>query len=137
MLTPESTIAMTKFGGMSPDGRSKAFDSRANGYVRGEGGGVVVLKRLSRALQDGDPIYCVIRGSAVNNDGFSNGLTAPNPKAQEDVLREAYSRAAPQRGSVDYVSSWHRHHAGRSEPEPSARYLGQDGVRHGRCLSVQ
>ncbi|HVJ88276.1 MAG TPA: type I polyketide synthase, partial [Labilithrix sp.] len=71
ILSPESTISMSKFGAMAPDGRSKAFDARANGYVRGEGGGVVVLKRLSDALADGDRVYCVIRGSAVNNDGFS------------------------------------------------------------------
>ena len=77
------TVAMCKFGAMAPDGRSRAFDASAAGYVRGEGGGRVVLKLFSRALADGDPIYAVIRGSALNNNGFSNGLTAPNPKAQE------------------------------------------------------
>jgi acyl transferase domain-containing protein len=87
MLSPESTLAMAKFGALSPDGRSKAFAAHANGYVRGEGGGVTLLKPLSRALADGDRIYCVVRGSAVNNDGPSNGLPAPNPKAQESVLR--------------------------------------------------
>ncbi|WP_438022408.1 amino acid adenylation domain-containing protein [Sorangium sp. So ce233] len=105
ILAPESTIAMSKFGAMAPDGRSKAFDARANGYVRGEGGGVVVLKPLSRALADGDPIYCVIRGSAVNNDGFSNGLTAPNPQAQEAVLREAYQQAGVAPEQVHYVEA--------------------------------
>jgi acyl transferase domain-containing protein len=93
LLASESTLAMSRFGGLSPDGRCFTFDARANGYVRGEGGGVVVLKRLSRALSDGDPIYGIIRGSAVNNDGASNGLTAPNPQAQEQVLRLAYERA--------------------------------------------
>ncbi|WP_437996726.1 SDR family NAD(P)-dependent oxidoreductase [Sorangium sp. So ce185] len=105
ILAPESTVAMSKFGALSPDGRSKAFDARANGYARGEGGGVVVLKPLSRALADGDVIYCVIRGSAVNNDGFSNGLAAPNPKAQEAVLREAYARAGVKPEEVDYVEA--------------------------------
>ncbi|WP_437594346.1 SDR family NAD(P)-dependent oxidoreductase [Sorangium sp. So ce1000] len=105
LIDPESTVAMTKFGAMAPDGRSKAFDARANGYVRGEGAGVVVLKTLRRALADGDPIRCLIRGSAVNNDGFSNGLTAPNPQAQEAVLRDAYRAAgvAPER--VHYVEA--------------------------------
>ncbi|XXT16878.1 SDR family NAD(P)-dependent oxidoreductase [Sorangium sp. So ce429] len=105
IIAPESTVAMSKFGALSPDGRSKAFDARANGYARGEGGGVVVLKPLSRALADGDMIYCLIRGSAVNNDGFSNGLTAPNPKAQEAVLREAYARARVKPEEVDYVEA--------------------------------
>jgi acyl transferase domain-containing protein/acyl carrier protein len=105
MISPVSTIAMTKFGALSPDGRCKAFDAGANGYVRGEGGGLVVLKPLSRALADGDPVYCVVRGSAVNNDGFSNGLTAPNPKAQERVLREAYTRAGVEPCEVAYVET--------------------------------
>src|SRR3546814_11214231 len=76
ILTPDNTVAMTKFGAMAPDGRSKAFDSRANGYVRGEGAGVVVLKPLSRAIADGDTVLALLRGSAVNNDGPSNGLPA-------------------------------------------------------------
>nr|WRX36519.1 myxalamid-type polyketide synthase MxaB/epothilone polyketide synthase D [Cystobacterineae bacterium] len=105
LVAPESTIAMSKFGAMAPDGRSKAFDARANGYVRGEGGGVLVLKRLSDALADGDSIYCVIRGSAVNNDGFSNGLTAPNPRAQEAVVREACAAAGVSPSEVQYVET--------------------------------
>jgi acyl transferase domain-containing protein/NADPH:quinone reductase-like Zn-dependent oxidoreductase/NAD(P)-dependent dehydrogenase (short-subunit alcohol dehydrogenase family)/acyl carrier protein len=105
LLSPESTIAMSKFGAMAPDGRSKAFDARANGYVRGEGGGVVALKRLSKAVSDGDRIYCVIRGSAVNNDGFSNGLTAPSPRAQEWVLRDAYAAAGIEPGQAQYVEA--------------------------------
>ena len=105
MLSPESTVMMSKFGAMAPDGRSKAFDARANGYVRGEGGGVVVLKPLQRALHDGDSIYCVVRGSAVNNDGFSNGLTAPSPKAQKTVLREAYHRSGVHPRRVQFVET--------------------------------
>jgi acyl transferase domain-containing protein/acyl carrier protein len=105
MLSPDSTIAMSKFGGMAPDGRCKAFDARANGYVRGEGGGIVVLKRLSAALADRDYVYCVIRGSAVNNDGFSNGLTAPNPLAQEAMLRDACRDANIAPGDVQYVEA--------------------------------
>ena len=105
VVSPESTVAMSKFGAMAADGRSKAFDARANGYVRGEGGGVVVLKPLSRALADGDSIYCLIAGSAMNNDGFSNGLTAPNPQAQEDVLRLAYANARVPADQVQYVEA--------------------------------
>ncbi|MBL0743056.1 type I polyketide synthase [Chryseolinea lacunae] len=105
ILTPESTIAMAKFGAMAPDGQSKAFDSRANGYVRGEGGGVVVLKPLSKALRDGDRIYATVLESAVNNDGFSNGLTAPNPKAQEEALSEAYERAGVEPHKVHFVET--------------------------------
>jgi acyl transferase domain-containing protein/acyl carrier protein len=105
LLAPEVTVAMSKFGGMAPDGRSKAFDARANGYVRGEGGGIVVLKRLSDALADGDRIYCVIRGSAVNNDGFSNGLSAPSPRAQEALLRDACASAGVEPADIQYVEA--------------------------------
>jgi acyl transferase domain-containing protein/NADPH:quinone reductase-like Zn-dependent oxidoreductase len=102
-IVPESTIGAAKFGGLSPDGRCFVLDARANGYVRGEGGGSVVLKALSRALADGDSIHCVIRASAVNNDGFSDGLTVPSGAAQEDVLREAYERAGVDPTDVQYV----------------------------------
>ncbi len=105
ILSPAITINFTKAGAMAPDGRCKAFDARANGYVRSEGAGLVVLKPLSRALADGDPIYAVIRGSAVNQDGRSNGLMAPNPLAQEAVLREAYRRAGVSPGHVQYVEA--------------------------------
>ena len=105
LLAPESTIAMTKFGAMAPDGRCKAFDARANGYVRGEGGGLVALKPLSRARADGDRVYAVILGSAVNNDGPSNGLTAPNPDAQRTMLEDALASARLTPDLVDYVEA--------------------------------
>ena len=105
VVSPESTVAMSKFGGMAPDGRSKAFDGRANGYVRGEGAGLVVLKPLSEAIRAGDAIYCVILGEGINNDGFSNGLTAPNPQAQEQMLRLAYARAGVAAADVDYIET--------------------------------
>jgi len=105
ILSPAIAIGFTKAGAMAPDGRCKAFDARANGYVRSEGAGVVVLKGLSKALADGDPIYAVIRGSAVNQDGRSNGLMAPNSLAQEAVLREAYRQAAVSPGKVQYVEA--------------------------------
>ncbi|MFI0152440.1 type I polyketide synthase, partial [Streptomyces lydicus] len=102
-IVPESAFGAEKFGGLSPDGRCYTFDERANGYVRGEGGGVVLLKPLARALADGDPVYCVIRGSAMNNDGATDGLTVPNPQAQQDVLRLAYEAAGVGPAQVQYV----------------------------------
>ena len=121
-IVPESTLGVSKFGGLSPDGQCFTFDARANGYVRGEGGGVVVLKRLAQAITDGDTIYCSIRGSAVNNDGASNGLTAPNPAAQEAVLRDAYTRATIDPADVDYVEA---HGTGTFLGDPiEARALG-------------
>ncbi|WP_433728946.1 SDR family NAD(P)-dependent oxidoreductase [Actinoplanes sp. CA-051413] len=99
----QSTETCARFGGLSPDGRCYTFDERANGYVRGEGGGAVVLKPLSRAVADGDPIHCVIRGSAVNNDGATAGLTVPGVATQEEVLRLAYRRAGVSPAAVQYV----------------------------------
>ncbi|MFI6644595.1 type I polyketide synthase [Streptomyces sp. NPDC050504] len=102
-LVPESTIGSTKFGGLSPDGLCKTFDARANGYVRGEGGAYVALKTLSRAVADGDRVYCVIEGSAVNNDGATPGLTVPSARAQEEVVRRAHERAGTRPEDVQYV----------------------------------
>jgi acyl transferase domain-containing protein/NADPH:quinone reductase-like Zn-dependent oxidoreductase/acyl carrier protein len=99
-----SAIAASRFGALSPDGLCFTFDARANGYVRGEGGGVVALKPLSRAIADGDSIHSVIRGSAVNNDGAGgDSLSAPDRQAQEEVLRLAYRRAGVRRAGVQYV----------------------------------
>ncbi|MGC7102581.1 type I polyketide synthase [Amycolatopsis lurida] len=102
-VTPEYSVALEKLGALSPDGRCFTFDARANGIVLGEGGGAVVLKPLSRALADGDRIYCVIRGSAVNNDGAGDDLTVPNPAAQAENLRMAYRRAGVTPSDVQYV----------------------------------
>ncbi|MTD58857.1 type I polyketide synthase, partial [Amycolatopsis pithecellobii] len=102
-ILPESTMGAHQFGGLSPDGRCFTFDARANGYVRGEGGGLVVLKPLRAALADGDRVYCVILGSAVNNDGATDGLTVPGAEGQQAVLREAYRRAGVDPLEVGYV----------------------------------
>ncbi|MEU9857946.1 SDR family NAD(P)-dependent oxidoreductase [Streptomyces sp. NPDC047974] len=102
-LLTEAALAEERFGGLSPDGTAYTFDARANGFVRGEGAGVVVLKPLDRALADGDRIYGVIRGSAVNNDGATPGLTVPSAAAQEQVLREAYTKAGVTPAEVQYV----------------------------------
>ncbi|MEV7601369.1 acyltransferase domain-containing protein [Kitasatospora sp. NPDC089797] len=95
--------AMDQMGALAPDGRCKSFDARADGYVRGEGAGVVVLAPLSTALARDLPVYCVIKGSSSNNDGLSNGMTAPNPQAQEKMLRTAYRRAGIAPHLVDYI----------------------------------
>ncbi|MGI5255912.1 type I polyketide synthase [Streptomyces angustmyceticus] len=102
-LAPESTLAMARFGALSPSGRCHTFDARADGFVRGEGGGLIVLKPLSRARADGDHVHCVIRGGAVNNDGGGPGLTTPDAAAQEEVLRLACARAGIHPGDLGYV----------------------------------
>ncbi|QGV80132.1 type I polyketide synthase [Streptomyces ficellus] len=102
-LAPEATIGTSKFGAMSPDGRCYTFDERANGYVRGEGGGLVVLKPLSAALADGDTVLAVIRGSAVNNSGAAKTLTTPDRNAQEAVISAACRRAGVDPAQVGYV----------------------------------
>ncbi|MBK1786598.1 type I polyketide synthase [Prauserella cavernicola] len=102
-LSAETTVAVDRFGGLSPDGRCFTFDSRANGYARGEGGGFVLLKPLSAALADGDTVHAVLRGSAINNDGGGDGLTAPDRAAQQEVLRLAYEVAAVDPAAVQYV----------------------------------
>ncbi|MFF8016638.1 SDR family NAD(P)-dependent oxidoreductase [Streptomyces sp. NPDC007929] len=102
-ILAEAAVAGERFGGLSPDGTTYAFDARANGFVRGEGGGAVVLKPLSRALADGDDVLGVIRASAVNNDGSTPGLTVPGQETQERVLREAYERGGLAPDAVQYV----------------------------------
>jgi acyl transferase domain-containing protein/7-keto-8-aminopelargonate synthetase-like enzyme len=105
ILTPDLSIAFAQAGMLSPDGRSKGFDASANGYVRGEGCGVVLLKRLSDALRDGDNILALIRGSAVNQDGASQGLTVPSARSQEAVIRKALAAAGLQPQDVSYIEA--------------------------------
>ncbi|WP_424533251.1 SDR family NAD(P)-dependent oxidoreductase [Sphaerisporangium viridialbum] len=121
-LVPESTLTAERFGGLSPDGRCFTFDARANGYVRGEGGGLVLLKPLSRALADGDTVHAVVRGSAVNSDGATDGLTVPSDRAQEEVVRLAVSRSGIDPGAVQFVEL---HGTGTKVGDPiEARALG-------------
>ncbi|MEU8633566.1 type I polyketide synthase [Amycolatopsis sp. NPDC048633] len=102
-FAPGNAVTAAKFGGLSPDGQCFTFDARANGFVRGEGGGLVVLKTLSRARADGDEILCVIRGTAVNNDGAGEGLTVPDARAQAAVVRGAHADAGIEPSAVGYV----------------------------------
>ncbi|MGD9619482.1 SDR family NAD(P)-dependent oxidoreductase [Mycolicibacterium sp.] len=122
LLSPASTRSFDEAEALSPSGRCHSFDAAADGFVRGEGCGVTVLKRLSDAVRDGDRILAVIRGSAVNQDGRSNGLMAPNPAAQMAVLRSAYTAAGLEPREVDYVET---HGTGTLLGDPiEARALG-------------
>ncbi len=105
VLSPPITRFMAEFGMLSASGRCRTFDAEADGFVRGEGCGMVVLKRLSDAKADGDRIWGVIRGSAVNQNGASAALTVPNGTAQEQVLQEALSRAGIPPAEVDYLEA--------------------------------
>src|SRR5690349_18187910 len=106
MITPLVTIGFDEVGGvLAPDGRIKSFSQDADGYSRAEGGGMLLLKRLSDARRDGDEIFAVIAGSAVNHDGRSNGMLAPNPDAQAEVLRKAYKDAGINPRDVDYIEA--------------------------------
>jgi phthiocerol/phenolphthiocerol synthesis type-I polyketide synthase B len=122
LLSPASTRSFDQAEALSASGRCHAFDAAADGFVRGEGCGVVVLKRLSDALDAGDRVLAVVRGSAVNQDGRSNGLMAPNPAAQMAVLRSAYAAAAMEPREVGFVET---HGTGTLLGDPiEARALG-------------
>ena len=115
VLSPEVTVMLSQAHMMAPDGRCKAFDAAANGFVRSEGCGVVVLKRLSDALAAHDPILAVIRGWACNQDGHSGGLTAPNGVAQQAVIRQALARGGVKPAEIAYVET---HGTGTSLGDP-------------------
>ncbi|MEM7307331.1 MAG: SDR family NAD(P)-dependent oxidoreductase [Planctomycetota bacterium] len=115
LLAPDLSEIFAEAGMLSPGGRCRTFDAAADGYVRGEGCGLVVLKDLARAQADGDRVLAVIRGSAINQDGRSNGLTAPNGRAQEAVIRAALARAGRTPDDVDYVEA---HGTGTSLGDP-------------------
>jgi acyl transferase domain-containing protein len=105
IVAPVTSIGMSKMFALAANGRCKFMDANADGYGRGEGGGVLVLKRLKDAQADGDRIRAVILGDAINQDGRSNGLTAPNPAAQVAVLKEAYERAGVAPADVQYIEA--------------------------------
>jgi acyl transferase domain-containing protein/acyl carrier protein len=128
LLTPEAFVCFAKWGMMAPDGRCKTFDERADGFVRGEGCGIIALKRLSDAQSAGDRVLALIRGTAVNQDGASSGLTVPSGPAQEAVVRSALKAARLQPHDVDYVEA---HGTGTTlgdpiELEALAAVLGKD-----------
>ena len=141
LLMPPGAEGFGIEGMLSPDGRCKTFDASANGFVRGEGCGMVVLKRLRDAEADGDRIWGVIRGSAINHDGASAGLTVPNGSAQERVIKEALGRAGLESWEVDYLEA---HGTGTELGDPvevhaaAAVYgAGRDGAQPLRVGSVK
>ncbi|ART72979.1 polyketide synthase [Mycobacterium dioxanotrophicus] len=115
LLTPATMITFSSAHMLAPDGRCKTFDAAADGYVRGEGCGVIVIKRLEDAIRDGDHIRAVIRGSAINQDGASGGLTVPNGVAQQRVISDALKRANLEPRDVGYLEA---HGTGTSLGDP-------------------
>jgi phthiocerol/phenolphthiocerol synthesis type-I polyketide synthase C len=105
LLSPGASIACSRWGMLSPEGQCKTFDADADGYVRSEGCGVVVLKRLSDAQRDGNRILAVVRASAVNQDGASSGVTVPNGPAQQALLRQALTSAKLTPADIDYIEA--------------------------------
>ncbi|KFK88056.1 polyketide synthase [Streptomyces sp. JS01] len=104
-MAPQYTVAETKGGFLSPEGRSRTFDAAADGYVRAEGVGLVALKRLEDAVRDGDRIHAVILASGVNQDGHTNGITVPNPDAQVDLIRRVCAEAGITPGDLQYMEA--------------------------------
>ena len=122
-LCTSMPISFSQAGMLSPDGRCHSFDAAANGYTRGEGAGLVLLKPLSRAEADGDRVYALIRGSATNQDGHTTGLTVPSERSQEAVTLEACRRAGISPAEIDYVEA---HGTGTPVGDPiEARALGR------------
>ena len=128
LLSPEISMILTKAHMLAPDGRCKAFDASANGYVRSEGCGVVVLKRLSTAIADGNPIYGLIRGTAVNHVGRSNGLSAPNGPAQEQAILDSLADASLDGSQIGYVEA---HGTGTKLGDP----IEMEAIKHIYCQS--
>lgn len=129
LLTPSYTVAESRAGMLSPSGRSRAFDAAADGYTRGEGAGLVVLKTLARAQADGDRVYAVIRATAVNQDGHNEGLTVPSGEAQMALMRGALAAAGVAPGQVSYAEA---HGTGTPVGDPiEARAIGTV-LREGR-----
>lgn len=136
MAAPGILIALDASGATAPDGRSKAFDKAADGYGRGEGAGVVVLKRLADARRDGDRVLAVILGGGICHDGSGDGMMAPNGAAQESMLRQVYARSGVHPGSIGYVET---HGTGTpagdaAEAAALARFFGAGRAEDRPCL---
>ncbi|KAH8652666.1 putative polyketide synthase [Tricladium varicosporioides] len=115
IYSPESSMALGDMNFLSPDGISYSFDTRANGYARGEGFGIIILKQLDKALQDGDNIRAVVRATGTNQDGHTPGITQPSGKAQEDMIRQLYANAGLDMGLTAFVEA---HGTGTSLGDP-------------------
>ncbi|MEQ9364094.1 MAG: beta-ketoacyl synthase N-terminal-like domain-containing protein, partial [Leptospirales bacterium] len=129
LLSPEMYCSLSWGGTLAPDARCKTFDSRANGYVRSEGCGILVLKRLSDAVADGDRVLSVIRGSSSNHGGPTSGLTVPNGVAQRDLLQQALRNADLKSDQVDYIEA---HGTGTPQGDPIEVNAIQSALGKGR-----
>ena len=137
MFRPEYMVAMCKGQFLAPDGRSKSFDQRANGYGRGEGAGVIVVKPLEKALADRDRIYALVRATGCNQDGRTNGITVPNPEAQKSLILSVLDESDVPASRIQYVEA---HGTGTPVGDPiEARAIGETlglGRRDGERLSI-
>ncbi len=136
ILSPEVSVALSQANMLSPNGRCKTFDDSADGYVRSEGCGLVLLKPLKKAVAEGDAIVGIIKGSAINQDGHSNGLTAPNGLAQQAVLKKAITKAGVSVEAIGYVEA---HGTGTSLGDPievNALQAVYGGTKRSTPLSI-
>lgn len=132
ILRPEYTIAMSKGRFLAKDGRSKSFDARADGYGRGEGGGIVVVKDYEAAVRDGDTILAVVDGAGVNQDGRTSGITVPNPEAQRRLMQQVLAQSGCSAETVDYVEA---HGTGTAVGDPlETRAIADVYGQKGRCI---
>ncbi|MDZ4405947.1 SDR family NAD(P)-dependent oxidoreductase [Prosthecobacter sp.] len=133
MITPDGFIGFSQAGMLSPDGKCKAFDASANGFVRGEGAGMVLMKKLSDAIADGDPIHAVIMGSAVNQDGHTNGISLPSGEAQARLVREACVNAGIDPLQIGYVEA---HGTGTAVGDPIEAHALADALCNERTTET-
>lgn len=133
LILPDFYVAFSQLGVMSPDGRCRTFDAKAAGYVRSEGAGVVLLKPLRAALCDRDPIYAVIRGTALNQDGRTPGMTVPSQSAQESLIRSACQRAGIRPDKLQYIEA---HGTGTPVGDPVEAAAIGAAVGKGRSLEA-
>ncbi len=132
ILRPEYTIAMSKGRFLAKDGRSKSFDARADGYGRGEGGGMVILKDYDAAVRDGDDIIAIVEGAGINQDGRTSGITVPNPEAQRRLMQKVLAESGCNADEVDYIEA---HGTGTAVGDPlETRAIADIYGREGRCV---
>ena len=139
MLIPEMSVTMSKGRFLAEDGHCKTFDAAADGYARGEGAGILVLKPLADATRDQDQIYAVIRATGVNQDGRTSGITVPNPQAQADLIRRVLSESGLRPEQIGYVEA---HGTGTALGDPLemaalGETLGRVGGRTATWSSVR
>ncbi len=130
MITPEGFIGFSRASMLSPEGRCKAFDASADGFVRGEGAGMVVLKPLAAALADGDPVYAVIRATATNQDGHTNGISLPGQEAQARLVKKACVIAGIDPSEIGYVEA---HGTGTAVGDPIEAHALAEALCRGRA----